>query len=168
MIRPFILFAALTSVLVACASPEELAKMSAVHDREFPPAVEACADHMLEQQVDTAKLIAAGFTMTEAQTYRKEFTDLDTALSARGALDLTLSEGCEFFMPAHVGTPGSLYQFMLSEIKRRGLQETTVPVGLLELEAKAYTDGEITLLMRGGYRNTILLGYVSAVSVEKI
>ncbi|MEM6622578.1 MAG: hypothetical protein AAF674_10145 [Pseudomonadota bacterium] len=167
--RIFGLVIALCGLLGACASPEEEARYVAVQEREFPLPVQACIDHVTGQPVQTESLIAAGFLKTE-QTYRREFTDLDTALSARGAIDLTLAEDCEFFIPVHVILPGVLYQRMKAELLSRGFEEKamTLDRGLIPLERIVFTNGETTVLMSSGTTSTILLGMVTRLIAEKV
>lgn len=167
--RIFGLVIALCGLLGACASPEEKARYFAVQEREFPLPVQACVDHVTGQPVQTERLIAAGYLKTE-QTYRREFTDLDTALSAKGAIDLTLAENCEFFLPVHVILPGELYQRMKAELLRRGFEEKamTLERGLIPLERIVFTDGETIVLMSSGFDSTILLGSVTRLVAEKI
>ena len=153
-------------MLSACASEEDEATRKSVQDQELQLPIDACIRHASGDTNVQADLVAAGYRSEGGGKFRREFSDLDNALSAQGAVDVTLSTDCTLFIPIHVAVLDELDMRIRARLSALGY--IAAGDGGSPRNPVAYVKGDARLAYEGFARSYALLGWASTIRFNSL
>ena len=169
MIRKLLFATLAAAVLSACTTEADFARMRAVQDRELQLPFDVCIRHALGEEGLEAELLGAGYQLEESGSYRREFDDLDMAITAQGAVTVTLTDTCALFIPIHVIALRNLDIRIFSQLEAHGYQP--IPdqeSGFLNFYTVIYANEQSRLSVNVHATSYMLLGVVTTITFKPI